>query len=57
LVSAQRLKLKHDEAQSDFGFNFNLRRYIEVWQIYFGFIVGLSPVVIAAYEFGRAWLI
>ena len=50
------MKLKYDEAQSDFAFNFNLRRYIEEWQIYLGFVAGLSPFVIAAYEFGAAWL-
>lgn len=26
---------------------------VETWQLWFGFIVGLSPFVIAAYEFGK----
>ena len=30
---------------------------IPEWQIYYGFIAGLSPFVIAAYEFGKRLLI
>jgi hypothetical protein len=45
LCTIQRLKAKYHEALSNFGFNFNLRRYTKVLDDKFGIIKGTMTTV------------